>query len=363
MENWFKVSADVFDSKKIKIIRSMRNGDSMALLWFFLLSVARQQNDNGYVYAAEDVPYTAKTLAACGGFKPKLVETALEVFKQYKMIEIEEDGYIYIVGWSEHQNAEALAKLKDRDSEKERNRVANKIRQRRFRFKQAGLNYTGHEKCAYCGDEAVSVDHIIPKSKGGKDEAENVVPCCSVCNSAKLNKDLVDFLNYQLGELGIVELDIDGILANPKLTRFVAYNNVTNSFYSVDNGINNGVINEINDSNNTLPIYKNNSKSKKENNNNNNNNNVSSLVVVGKDNSHLARDDNPAGFWNKNITPITPYIAERIQAVIDEHGETTTMQAVTITAQQGKNSIAYFEGVARNIANGNQKPQKEAMPF
>lgn len=263
MENWFKVSADVFDSKKIKIIRLMRNGDSMALLWFFLLSVARQQNDNGYVYATEGVPYTAKTLAACGGFKPKLVETALEVFKQYKMIEIEEDGYIYIVGWSEHQSTGALAKLKNRnesDKEKNRQRVA-KYRQRQ-------------KQCNDSNAECNGSNDIKNKNKNIDKEQDN-------------------------------------------------NNHYSNAKCNVNGG-------------NVMP----------------------SLVVVGKDNSHLARDDNPAGFWNKNITPITPYIADRIQAVIDEHGETITMQAVIITAQQGKNSIAYFEGVARNIANGNQKPQR-----
>lgn len=286
MENWFKVSADVFDSKKIKIIRSMRNGDSMALLWFFLLSVARQQNDNGYVYAAEDVPYTAKTLAACGGFKPKLVETALEVFKQYKMIEIEEDGYIYIVGWSEHQSTEALAKLRNRnesDKEKNRQRVAKyRQRQKQCNDSNAECNGSNAECNAKCND-----------SNGS----------CNGSNDIKNKNKNID-----------KEQDNNNHYSNAKC-------------------------------------------------NGNGGNVMPSLVVVGKDNSHLARDDNPAGFWNKNITPITPYIADRIQAVIDEHGETITMQAVTITAQQGKNSIAYFEGVARNIANGNQKPQKEAMPF
>lgn len=294
MENWFKVSADVFDSKKIKIIRSMRNGDSMALLWFFLLSVARQQNDNGYVYAAEDVPYTAKTLAACGGFKPKLVETALEVFKQYKMIEIEEDGYIYIVGWSEHQSTEALAKLRNRneaDKEKNRQRVA------KYRQKQKQCNGSN----ANCNNSNVECNAKCNVSNGS-------------CN-ADCNGNCNDNITECNGSNAIKNKNIDKEQDN-------------NNHYS-------------------------NAKS-----NGGNGNVMPSLVVVGKDNSHLARDDNPAGFWNKNITPITPYIAERIQAVIDEHGETITMQAVTITAQQGKNSIAYFEGVARNIANGNQKPQR-----
>ena len=306
MENWFKVSADVFDSKKIKIIRSMRNGDSMALLWFFLLSVARQQNDNGYVYAAKDVPYTSKTLAACGGFKPKLVETALEVFKQYKMIEIEDDGYIYIIGWSEHQSTEALAKLKNRnetDKEKNRQRVAKyRQRQKQCNDSNAECNGSNAECNAKCND-----------SNGS---------CNADCN----------------GHCNDSNAECNGS------------NDIKNKNKNID---------KEQDNNN----HYSNAKGNGGNGNSGNGNVMPSLVVVGKDNSHLARDDNPAGFWNKNITPITPYIADRIQAVIDEHGETITMQAVTITAQQGKNSIAYFEGVARNIANGNQKPQKEVMPF
>lgn len=40
------------------------------------------------------------------------------------------------------------------------------------------------------------------------------------------------------------------------------------------------------------------------------------------------------------------------------------MQAVTITAQQGKKSIAYCEGVARNLASGDtQKPKKPPDDF
>lgn len=50
MESWFKVSADVFDSEKIKILRAdMKIGDSLALMWFFLLALARKKNDGGYV--------------------------------------------------------------------------------------------------------------------------------------------------------------------------------------------------------------------------------------------------------------------------------------------------------------------------
>ena len=33
-----------------------------------------------------------------------------------------------------------------------------------------------------------TVDHIIPRSKGGKDNLENLVPCCFSCNAKKKDK-------------------------------------------------------------------------------------------------------------------------------------------------------------------------------
>jgi len=45
-------------------------------------------------------------------------------------------------------------------------------------------------KCAYCGkkDTHMTLDHIIPKSRGGKSEYSNVVPCCLRCNNVKDNR-------------------------------------------------------------------------------------------------------------------------------------------------------------------------------
>ncbi len=41
-------------------------------------------------------------------------------------------------------------------------------------------------KCAYCGsDENLTIDHIIPQSKGGEDVTKNVVCCCHDCNQSK----------------------------------------------------------------------------------------------------------------------------------------------------------------------------------
>lgn len=48
------------------------------------------------------------------------------------------------------------------------------------------LNRDQH-KCAYCGrgDITLTIDHIIPKSRGGQDVWENLVAACVRCNNSK----------------------------------------------------------------------------------------------------------------------------------------------------------------------------------
>ena len=40
-------------------------------------------------------------------------------------------------------------------------------------------------RCMYCGVVATSVDHVIPRSRGGKHVWDNVVASCRSCNSRK----------------------------------------------------------------------------------------------------------------------------------------------------------------------------------
>ena len=45
-------------------------------------------------------------------------------------------------------------------------------------------------KCAYCGKHAKTVDHIQPKSRGGKNTWMNLIAACQSCNGKKDNKTL-----------------------------------------------------------------------------------------------------------------------------------------------------------------------------
>lgn len=45
-------------------------------------------------------------------------------------------------------------------------------------------------KCVYCGKIATTLDHVVPKAKGGQHAWDNVVACCQPCNNRKGHKTL-----------------------------------------------------------------------------------------------------------------------------------------------------------------------------
>lgn len=60
--------------------------------------------------------------------------------------------------------------------------------------KKAKLKFTMPNNCWYCGSENPdTVDHVIPVSKGGADDLDNLVLSCKRCNSRKRDLSLHSF--------------------------------------------------------------------------------------------------------------------------------------------------------------------------
>ncbi|MEV0193107.1 HNH endonuclease [Kitasatospora purpeofusca] len=49
-----------------------------------------------------------------------------------------------------------------------------------------------HGRCVYCGAAATSVDHVIPRSRGGQHRWDNVVAACRRCNHTKADRHLTE---------------------------------------------------------------------------------------------------------------------------------------------------------------------------
>lgn len=65
--------------------------------------------------------------------------------------------------------------------------------------------------CVYCKGEATHVDHIMPVSRGGGDEVENLVAACKDCNLYKRARTPeeagMEIKLYPVRELEIIEVD------------------------------------------------------------------------------------------------------------------------------------------------------------
>ncbi len=56
---------------------------------------------------------------------------------------------------------------------------------RRSALSRRGVFARDGHRCQYCGGRAESIDHVLPRSRGGRHTWDNVVAACRRCNSAK----------------------------------------------------------------------------------------------------------------------------------------------------------------------------------
>jgi hypothetical protein len=61
---------------------------------------------------------------------------------------------------------------------------------KRFRAKR----WYGADPCVYCLQPATTDEHILPRSRGGRDVWENRAACCHACNRDRANRPLLVWL-------------------------------------------------------------------------------------------------------------------------------------------------------------------------
>lgn len=218
---WIKIMTDIFDDEKMCAIESLPDGLIMELVWFKILCLAGKCNNNGFLYVANKIAYTDEMLAKIFRMEIGVVQRALTTFQDLEMIEVVDNTYM-ISNWTIHQNQNGLDDIREK----------NRLRQQKFRDRQKALTFGENPICAYCGDTATEIDHIVPKSKGGKDIESNKVFACRRCNSAKNDKDLADFLNMQMEYI-----DQDLVDSNSKLKKFVVWDNVTSRYVTLQRNV------------------------------------------------------------------------------------------------------------------------------
>ncbi len=122
---FIKLDINILNDTKIKLIRKMPDGDSLLVLWIGVLCLAMKSGTPGILEIGDGIPFTPEALSVDLDIPINTVRLGLSVFEQYRMIEVMEDGGIYIVNFDKHQKTEKI----NANAEK------SKIRSQRYRDK------------------------------------------------------------------------------------------------------------------------------------------------------------------------------------------------------------------------------------
>lgn len=194
--SWIKLNVNLFDDEKIKVILSFPDGDKIVLCWIRLLCMAGKSSSAGHIIIGKNIPYTPDMLSTLWGVSKPTVVLALETFKRFEMIDIKDNGVIFIVNFDKHNGQiDRLTKMR------EAGRVRTAVYRERLRSNGITRSIlpmpSDDDVCTYCGEKAECYDHKIPVTRGGSDEPDNLTPCCAFCNREKNNKTVDEYLLYR----------------------------------------------------------------------------------------------------------------------------------------------------------------------
>lgn len=124
----------MFDDEKIKLIKTMPEGDKIIVIWVQLLCLAGKTNDGGLVYMGQNMAYTDEMLSTLFDEKVNVVRIALKTLEQFGLIEISDNGLIGITNWEKHQSTDKMARMKEQ----------TRIRQQKYyyrnKLRELGVN-------------------------------------------------------------------------------------------------------------------------------------------------------------------------------------------------------------------------------
>lgn len=169
------------DNKKIKQIRKLPQGDTIALLWVFLMCLAGETNDDGMVYFMPEIPYTDEMLADQFGMEINTVRLGLATFQRFGMIEIVDD-IIHLEAWEKWQSVDKLSEIR----EKNRKRVAKHREKKRLAAGNADCNVTGNVTVALCNAIDIDKDKEIELEEDKEEDK-------------KIYIDVIAYLNEKAG--------------------------------------------------------------------------------------------------------------------------------------------------------------------
>lgn len=175
---WLKLKRDFFKRHDIRIIESMPNGKDYIL--FYLKLLLESIDHEGKLRFSETIPYNEQMLSVITNTNVDIVKSAIDMFKELGMMEIQDDQTIYMA-----EVEKMIGSAADND---------NANRQRRFREKKKQLLLQGVTDAVTENNESKSIEKDIEIDIEEEEEETGQILSGPVSADSKITK--------MYGELG-----------------------------------------------------------------------------------------------------------------------------------------------------------------
>lgn len=176
---WIKIMTSLFDNRKIRQIEVLPEGDSIIVIWFKLLCLAGNINDEGFVYFTKEIPYTEQMMATQFNRPISIIQLALRTFQEFGMIEVIDD-MLRISNWEKYQNIEGMERIREQ----------NRLRKQKQRER---------EKLLLLENNDMSRDSNVTVTQQNKNKKEDIDKNIKDIYSSEDIHQIIDYLNQVCG--------------------------------------------------------------------------------------------------------------------------------------------------------------------
>ena len=104
---WLKLDRNFFKRHDIRIIEALDNGKGKEYVLFYLKLLVESIDHDGALRFSQTIPYDEQMLSVVTNTDLEIVGQAIDILKRYGLMEIDDDGTIFMTGLSSMVGSEA----------------------------------------------------------------------------------------------------------------------------------------------------------------------------------------------------------------------------------------------------------------
>ena len=169
MSNWFQIKSNYRVDARLRILTADEHR-----VWFNLLCYAAEQKPNRGAILNYDMDVLAVEVANGNN---ELLTQVLYQLSRLRIINIDQSINIIFCDFNN---------IKEPEYRKEWRSLSREL--------SPAIFSRDENMCTYCGaKEYLTIDHILPLSRGGSNNKDNLTTACRSCNSRKHNKTIEEW--------------------------------------------------------------------------------------------------------------------------------------------------------------------------